>query len=173
MHVREVPFIPGPSPGRGGHPFGSMVKRLGLRRPARARRSAGTQQAELGLMKEITAGNFDTKESKARQPQIRVAAAAMALALVLGAAGCAETHYGRSTGQSLDDTATTSRVERALSDDTTYRFPNVKVTTFKGTVQLSGFVDDDNQRARAFEIARAVSGVDKVENQITLKPTPR
>jgi hyperosmotically inducible periplasmic protein len=93
----------------------------------------------------------------------------LALALVLGASGCAGNQYERSTGESVDDTATTSRVQKALSGDDTYRFPDVKVTTFKGTVQLSGFVNNEAQRAKATELARTVPGVKDVQNQITLK----
>jgi len=73
----------------------------------------------------------------------------LGMAIVLAAAasgfiGCAGDRYKESTGEHIDDAATTGRVKSALGHDTVYKYPDVKVSTFKGTVQLSGFV---NQRA--------------------------
>ena len=92
-----------------------------------------------------------------------------ALALAIVVTGCAGNQYERSTGESVDDSATTGRVKRALSADKTYKYSDVKVTTFKGNVQLSGFVDSNDQKARATELAKTVSGVKEVENRITIK----
>jgi hyperosmotically inducible protein len=93
----------------------------------------------------------------------------LGIALVALAAGCAGDNYNRSTGESVDDTATTARVKRALSGDGVFRYPDVKVTTFKGTVQLSGFVQTGEQKDRATELAKKVEGVKDVENRITVK----
>ncbi len=54
--------------------------------------------------------------------------------------GCAGDRYHESTGESIDDTAITARVKSALSSDPTFKYNDVHVTTFKGSVQLSGFV---------------------------------
>jgi hyperosmotically inducible periplasmic protein len=94
----------------------------------------------------------------------------VAVGLVILAAGCAGNRYERSTGESIDDRATTGRVKSALGADAIFRYPDVKVTTFKGTVQLSGFVDSRDQKAKAAEIAKNVSGVKDVENNISVKP---
>jgi osmotically-inducible protein OsmY len=83
--------------------------------------------------------------------------------------GCAGNRYERSTGESIDDRATTSRVKSALSDDGVYKYPDVKVTTFKGTVQLSGFVENKDQKSRATDLAKNVAGVKEVENNISVK----
>lgn len=91
----------------------------------------------------------------------------LTLALVL--TGCAGNQYERSTGESVDDTATTGRVKHALASDQTYRYPNVKVTTFKGNVQLSGFVDNKDQKSKAGDLAKVVPGVKDVENRITVR----
>jgi osmotically-inducible protein OsmY len=91
----------------------------------------------------------------------------LSLAAIL--VGCAGNRYERSTGESVDDTATTGRVKRALSGDTTYRYPNVKVTTFKGNVQLSGFVENNDQKSKAGDLAKATPGVKDVENRITVR----
>jgi len=84
--------------------------------------------------------------------------------------GCAGDHYNRSTGESIDDRATTGRVKSALGDDSQYKYPDVKVTTFKGTVQLSGFVDTRDQKTKAGDLAKQVTGVKEVANNITVKP---
>lgn len=94
----------------------------------------------------------------------------MTLGLALLGAGCAGNRYQRSTGEAIDDTGITSRVKGALGDDPVYKYPDVKVTTFKGTVQLSGFVDTRDQKGRAGDIARRVEGVRDVQNNVALKP---
>ena len=94
----------------------------------------------------------------------------VALGLVIAATACAGNRYERSTGESIDDRATTSRVKDALDDDQRYKYSDVKVTTFKGTVQLSGFADTSEQKSRAGDIAKNVAGVKDVKNDIALKP---
>ena len=94
----------------------------------------------------------------------------VALGLALIATGCAGTRYDRSTGESIDDRATTSRVKSALGADSIYKYPDVKVTTFKGHVQLSGFADTRDQKSKAEELAKRAAGVKDVENDITVKP---
>ena len=91
----------------------------------------------------------------------------LGLAVVL--TGCAGNQYERSTGESVDDTATTGRVKHALSGDKTFRYPEVKVTTFKGNVQLSGFVETTAQKDKAGDLAKATAGVKEVENRITVR----
>jgi hyperosmotically inducible protein len=91
------------------------------------------------------------------------------LALVAGVTGCAGDRYNQSTGEHIDDRATSSRVKSALSDDPDYKYPGVNVTTFKGMVQLSGFVDSRTQKSRAADIAKTVAGVKDVKNSITVK----
>jgi osmotically-inducible protein OsmY len=60
-------------------------------------------------------------------------------------------------------------VQEALSADPAYKFADVKVTTYEGNVQLSGFVDRDEQKGHAEEIAKKVPGVREVRNQIVKK----
>ena len=94
-----------------------------------------------------------------------------ALPLLLGVTGCTTTgnEYQQSTGQRIDDNSTSARVRDALSDDTEYKYGNVKVTTFKGTVQLSGFVNSPDHKSRAGELTRNVEGVHYVVNNITVR----
>ena len=92
-----------------------------------------------------------------------------AVSLVGGLTGCAGNRYTQSTGEHIDDTATSSRVRGSLSDDTQYKYGDVSVQTFKGVVQLSGFVNSRDQKNRAGELAKRVQGIREVQNNITVK----
>ncbi len=93
-----------------------------------------------------------------------------ALPLMLSLTGCTSNdHPDQSAGQRIDDRATSSRVKDALSDDPLYKFGSVNVETFKGTVQLSGFVTAQEQKSRAADLAKHVVGVKDVVNNITVK----
>ena len=100
----------------------------------------------------------------------------LSLVLVLGAlgagslAGCAGSATSLSTGEYIDDTAITARVKTALVTDDIVPAMDVQVETFRGNVQLSGFVDTAEQKSRAEQVARGVGGVQDVVNNITLKP---
>jgi len=93
-----------------------------------------------------------------------------AMPLLLGVTGCTTgSRYEQSTGERIDDHGTSSRVRAALADDSQYKYDGVNVETFKGVVQLSGFVDTKDQKNRAGDLARKVKGVTDVENNITVK----
>jgi osmotically-inducible protein OsmY len=83
--------------------------------------------------------------------------------------GCAGTATRESTGEYIDDAATTTKVKAAFVKDPLVKALQVNVDTFKGTVQLSGFVDTAEQKARAEQIAAGVNGVTAVKNNISLK----
>jgi len=84
--------------------------------------------------------------------------------------GCvAGDRYNRSTGEYVDDTSINSRVRDALNGNPEYKFDGVRVVSFKGTVQLSGFVDTYAQKYSASSITKKVQGVRDVENNITVK----
>ena len=93
--------------------------------------------------------------------------AAFFMAAVL--AGCASTSNEASTGEFLDDTVITTRVKAALVKDPTVRALDVSVESFKGAVQLSGFVKTAAERDRAVKIANDVPGVTQVFNSIQLR----
>jgi hyperosmotically inducible protein len=88
---------------------------------------------------------------------------------VIGLSGCAGDKYNQSTGEHIDDAATSSRVKDSLSSDSEYKYPDVKVSTFKGTVQLSGWVDTHEQKSKAADLAKNTAGVKDVDNNITVK----
>src|SRR5690349_8817451 len=81
------------------------------------------------------------------------------IALVSGITGCAGNRYTQSTGERIDDRGDSSRVRKALAADSQYKYGDVSVQTFKGVVQLSGFVNSRDQKNRAGELARKVDGI--------------
>ena len=93
----------------------------------------------------------------------------IAVGLVIVATGCAGDRAERSAGQSIDDQSTSERVQGALSSDLAFKYPDVKVTTFEGTVQLSGFVENSEQKDHAADVARRIKGVKVVKNNIVVK----
>mgnify|MGYP003386363097 CR=1 FL=1 len=93
--------------------------------------------------------------------------AAVLMAVILAA--CASTATESSTGEFLDDTVITARVKAALVKDPMVSALDVSVESFKGAVQLSGFVKTAAQRDRAVKIANDVPGVTQVFNSIQLR----
>lgn len=85
--------------------------------------------------------------------------------------GCVSpgTTYTRSTGRTIDDRATTSRVKSAIAKDSLVKASEIDVSTFRGNVHLTGFVDHPIQKERAAQITRSVDGVDWFKNDIIVK----
>ena len=93
-----------------------------------------------------------------------------ALPLFCGVTGCSTgSRYKQSTGEYIDDHGLSSHVKSALGEDSRYKYDDVNVVTFKGVVQLSGFVNTKDQKNRAGDLARKVEGVKEVKNNITVK----
>jgi osmotically-inducible protein OsmY len=92
----------------------------------------------------------------------------LALALV-SALGCAGSATQESTGEYIDDTVITTRVKAAFIGDEQVKAGEVNVETFKGVVQLSGFVSSEAAMARAVEIARGIDGVASVKNDMRIR----
>ena len=74
-----------------------------------------------------------------------------------------------SSGEYLDDSVITTKVKSAFVADKTVKAMDIKVETFKGVVQLSGFANSQTEIDRAVEVARGVKGVQSVKNDIRLK----
>ena len=91
------------------------------------------------------------------------------IAIVVTSIGCAGNRHDRSTGEYIDDKSLQLRVSSALSDNPDYKFEGVNIAVFKGTVQLSGFVDLSAQKSKASDIAQQIQGVKVVVNNITVK----
>ncbi|MHB0922293.1 MAG: transporter [Thiomonas sp. 13-66-29] len=99
------------------------------------------------------------------KPLYAIVLAASALTIV----GCASTPKQESTGQYLDDTAITAKVKAAIFADPDLKVAEINVETFKGDVQLSGFVRSRADELKAIEIARRVGGVKSVKDDMRLK----
>jgi len=91
------------------------------------------------------------------------------ITLVTAILGCASTPTRESSGEYVDDSAITSRVKAAIFDDPSLKVLQINVETFKGEVQLSGFVDSAQNVRRAGEVARSVRGVKSVKNDLIVK----
>ena len=98
--------------------------------------------------------------------------ASILLGLTLGSAffsGCAATSTKESTGEYIDNAALTAKVKKALVSDEIVKARDVQVETFRGVVQLSGFVDSEVQKTRAGEVTRSIPGVTEVKNNLIVK----
>jgi osmotically-inducible protein OsmY len=83
--------------------------------------------------------------------------------------GCSSTPQKEGTGQYFDDSVITAKVKAAIFDEPTTKSAEINVETFKGVVQLSGFVSSQAAANKAVELARGVSGVKGVTNDMRLK----
>ena len=93
----------------------------------------------------------------------------MSLVLIVSIAGCAGGKKFESTGEYLDDAAITTKVKTSILGDSKLNLFQINVETFKGIVQLSGFVDSSTAAAKAAELARTVRGVKSVNNSLIVK----
>jgi len=87
----------------------------------------------------------------------------------LGLSACASTKTQESTGEYIDNSAITANVKAAFLKDKYIKSLPINVKTYKGEVQLSGFVDDRTQAVRAESIAQRVEGVHSVQNDLIVK----
>jgi len=85
------------------------------------------------------------------------------------ALGCASTRMDEGSGQYVDDSVITTKVKTAIFNEPGLRVSDVKVHTFKGVVQLSGFVSSRDDVKDAVRVAMAVSGVKAVSDEMRLK----
>jgi hypothetical protein len=91
---------------------------------------------------------------------------ALALASVLG---CAATETKQSTGEYFDDTWITTKVKAALVEDPLVKATEVNVETYKGVVQLSGFVSSNAAMQQAVKVTKGIKGVTSVRNDMRIK----
>jgi hyperosmotically inducible protein len=95
---------------------------------------------------------------------------AMFVAVTLVAVGgCASTAQQEGTGEYVDDSVITTKVKTAIFNEPTLKVAEINVETFKGVVQLSGFVKTQSDVGKASEVARGVGGVKSVKNDIRIK----
>jgi hyperosmotically inducible protein len=90
-------------------------------------------------------------------------------ALLLSALGCGSTSTRESPGEYLDDSVITAKVKTAILNEPSLKVLQINVETYKNAVQLSGFVASNAEMTKAVEIARSVTGVRSVQNDLRLK----
>ena len=96
-------------------------------------------------------------------------ACAISVALLIGLAACAGDGNHRSTGQYVDDKTISAQVNAKLLADKNIKSSQIDVTTYKGVVQLSGFVESQDQAQRAIVLAQQVDGVKSVKDDMHLR----
>ena len=104
------------------------------------------------------------------KPILTLALAAALVATLGATSGCAVTRGQETVGAYVDDTALTTRVKAKFAADPTVSAMSIGVETLKGTVQLSGFAKNADERAMAEKLARETSGVVAVRNDIAIRP---
>lgn len=92
----------------------------------------------------------------------------LAFALV-SVVGCASTSKQEGTGEYIDDSVITTKVKAAIFNEPSLKSTEINVETFKGVVQLSGFVSSSTAERKAVELARSVKGVTSVKNDMRIK----
>jgi osmotically-inducible protein OsmY len=108
--------------------------------------------------------------SRIQNIRVQLILAGVVLAIL---SACAPSGTHRGTGEYIDDAAITSRVKTAFATSPEVKATEVKVETYRGTVQLSGFVDSSESAARAAQIARETPGVKEVRNSMVIKEPRR
>jgi len=99
----------------------------------------------------------------------RIVSFLVCIALIAVFVGCASTPTREGTGEYVDDSAITTKVKAAILAESTLKVFQINVETFKGEVQLSGFVDSSKSVSKAGEVARGVNGVKSVKNSLIVK----
>ncbi|MEZ3500516.1 BON domain-containing protein [Pantoea sp. KPR_PJ] len=98
-----------------------------------------------------------------------LAGALVAVVVALTLSACAPTSKEEGTGGYIDDTVITTKVKAQLLNDDELKSREINVETFKGRVQLSGFVSSPQMASRAVEVTRTVKGVKSVVNNMQIK----
>ena len=97
------------------------------------------------------------------------AAVALTLAMPLPLLGCAASGTSESTGEYIDDATVSTKVRAKILADPDVKISEIKVTTYRGTVQLSGFVDNQQMVSKAEADAKSVAGVKEVKNDLIVR----
>jgi osmotically-inducible protein OsmY len=100
---------------------------------------------------------------------IKALITAFSTIVLLAMLGCASTRTHEGTGEYIDDSVITTKVKAAILNEPGLKVMEINVETFKGVVQLSGFVSSREDINRAIEVARGVGGVKSVTNKMQLK----
>src|SRR4030095_16726104 len=94
------------------------------------------------------------------------------LGVLAVASACSSTRTQQSAGEVIDDSTLTSKVKVGLIDDPVTKAGQSNVETYRGVVQLGGFVDNTQQKEQATKVARSITGVTEVRNDLRISTTP-
>jgi len=97
-------------------------------------------------------------------------AAALAALAVLTASGCAVTRGQETVGAYVDDTTITTQIKSRFYESKDVAGTSIRVETLNGTVMLSGFAKNANEKSTAESIAKEVNGVKSIKNEIAIRP---
>ena len=95
-----------------------------------------------------------------------LAARAGLLLVAISLGACSATRTQQSAGEVVDDSVLTAKVKTALVEDPVTKARDINVETYRGVVQLGGFVESNEEKSRATEVARSVTGVQEVRNDL-------
>jgi hyperosmotically inducible protein len=110
--------------------------------------------------------------NQTRRNVLSVALAAIGAAALSGCASKREPETKRTTGEFTNDAALTAKVKSAIATDVGARTAAaINIETYRGVVQLTGFVDSREQAQRAESAAKKVEGVKSVKNDVRIKST--
>lgn len=98
--------------------------------------------------------------------RINLILAVVVLTLMMG---CASTAKKEGTGEYIDDSIITTKVKAAILNEPTLKSTEISVKTFKGVVEMSGFVNTKAEINKAFDLARGVRGVTGIKNEMHVK----
>jgi len=99
----------------------------------------------------------------------RILSILICIGLIAVFLGCASTQKREGTGEYVDDSVITTKVKAEIFNEPSLKVFQINVETFKGEVQLSGFVDSAQMVKKAGEVARSVKGVTSVKNNLIVK----
>ncbi len=91
------------------------------------------------------------------------------IVILATALGCSSTSQQESTGEYFDDSVITTKVKAAIFNESSLKSAEINVETFKGVVQLSGFISSSSDANKATELARSIQGVKSVKNDMRVK----
>jgi hyperosmotically inducible periplasmic protein len=133
----------------------------------------GVEPSRVGGTAVRSPGAASSNGTETRQPAMGTAnwlrGSLLALTLITSLASCAMLTGRETVGEYVDDTTITTKVKAAMFDDPAVRGMEISVETMQNVVQLSGFVDSAQTRDRAGELARNVSGVREVRNDLVVR----
>jgi osmotically-inducible protein OsmY len=113
--------------------------------------------------------SFLTDKESITMNLLKYFSAIFATVMLATALGCASTSKQEGTGEYMDDSLITTKVKAAVFNEPSLKSSEINVETFKGVVQLSGFVNSQADINKAVEVARSVKGVTSVKNDMRVK----